>query len=97
MTASDIATSVVPKRNPRTAARVVDGKALIVVVDQKQLHTLNSVGTRVWELCDGRDIGAIASVVASEFEVDRATALADVQQFVQQLTELGALHAEGAG
>lgn len=82
---------LVPVRNPRVAARVVDGRALIVVVDTKRLHTLNEVGTRVWELCDGRDLPAIAAVVAGEFEVEPATALRDVERFVAELEALGAL------
>lgn len=91
-----IAGDATPTRNPRTAARVVDGKALIVVIDQRRLHTLNAVGTRVWELCDGRSVLAIADALAAEFEVDRDTALRDVQRFVEQLRELGALEPEAA-
>ena len=52
----------IPHRAQRTAARVVEGRALVVVLDDQALHTLNEVGTRVWELCDGRDVAAIASV-----------------------------------
>jgi hypothetical protein len=85
-----------PTRNPRIAARVVDGKALIVVIDQRQLHTLNAVGTRVWELCDGRSVGAIADALAAEFDVDRETALRDVLGFVAHLRELGVLDVEAA-
>jgi hypothetical protein len=91
-----IAGDAKPTRNPRIAARVVDGKALIVVIDQRQLHTLNAVGTRVWELCDGRSVGAIADAIAAEFEVDRETALRDVLGFVEQLRALGALDVEAA-
>ena len=85
-----------PKRSLRIAARVVDGKALIVVIDHKQLHTLNEVGTRVWELCDGRSVAAIAAVLQAEFTVDEATALRDVQRFVAELQAIGALDLEAA-
>ena len=84
---------VVPRRNPRIAARVVDGKALIVVVDAKRLHTLNEVGTRVWELCDGRSVRAIAESVAEEFEVELEQALRDVERVADELARLGALEA----
>jgi hypothetical protein len=80
-----------PRRNPRIAARVVDGKALIVVVDAKRLHTLNEVGTRVWELCDGRSVHAIAEVLVAEFAVGLADAQRDVARFVAELERLGAL------
>lgn len=91
-----IAARTVPRRAERIAARVVDGKALVVVLDDRHLHTLNEVGTRVWELCDGRDLGEIANALAEEFEVDRATALADVERFVGELCEKGALALEDA-
>ena len=87
--------SAVPRRNQRVAARVVEGKALIVVIDEKRLHTLNEVGTRVWELCDGRSVDAIADAVVDEFEVDKATALADVERFVDELHKCGALELGG--
>ena len=86
-----IASDARPTRNPRIAARVVDGKVLIVVIDKKQLHTLNAVGTRIWELCDGRSVAAIADALVTEFEVDVATAMRDVQRFVAELGALGAL------
>jgi len=91
-----IASDAKPTRNPRIAARVVDGKVLIVVIDQKQLHTLNAVGTRIWELCDGRSVAAIADALVAEFEVDVATAMRDVQRFVAELGALGALETGAA-
>lgn len=86
-----IAPGDVPRPAARIAARVIDGKALIVVLDEKQLHTLNGVGTRVWELCDGRSVAAIAEALVHEYEVDAGAALADVQRFVAELRAAGAL------
>jgi hypothetical protein len=86
-----IGTTDIPRQAERIAARVVDGKALIVVLDEKRLHTLNGVGTRVWELCDGRTVAAIARSLADEYEVDVDAALADVQRFVAELRAAGAL------
>jgi hypothetical protein len=85
-----------PTRSARIAARVIDGQALIVVIDQRKLHTLNAVGTRVWELCDGRSVDAIADAITAEFAVDHETALLDVQRFVEELRALGALDAGAA-
>lgn len=89
--------NVVPRRNERIAARVIDGKAVIVVLDAHQLHTLNEVGTRVFDLCDGaRDVQAIADAITLEFEVEPAIALQDVQQFVLELSRAGAIAVEDA-
>ena len=79
------------RKHERIAARGVDGQALVVVLDEKRLHTLNGVGTRVWELCDGRSLAAIAQVLVDEFAVEQETALADVRRFVEELSGLGAL------
>ena len=85
----------VPKHAERIAARVIDGKALIVVLDGKELHTLNEVGTRVWELCDGRSsVSAIANALASEYDVTTGAALDDVERFVAELRQKGALAPE---
>lgn len=87
-----LSTAAVPRKSERIAARVIDGRAVIVVLDQHQLHTLNEVGTRVFELCDGQlGVQAIAKQIVQEFEVEEAVALSDVQRFVQQLSQAGAL------
>jgi hypothetical protein len=75
----------------RTASRTIDGKAVVIVIDAQKLHTLNSVGTRIWELADGRTLGDIADAIVSEFEVDRDTALADSRKFVAQMRDIGAI------
>lgn len=79
------------RQSDRTASRVVSGQAVVIVIDRQKLHTLNDVGTTIWELADGRTFGELVDGVVEEFEVERETALADARQFVEQLTELGAL------
>lgn len=75
----------------RTASRVLDGHAVVVVLDAQRLHTLNEVGTRVWELCDGRTIESIAREIVADFEVSPEIALADTTRFVEELRSLGAV------
>lgn len=79
------------RQSERTAARVVAGKAVVVVIDHKALHTLNIVGTRLWELADGRSAADAAEEIAKEFNVERDQALSDVIRFVTDLHGLGAL------
>jgi xanthine dehydrogenase molybdopterin-binding subunit B len=78
----------------RIAAREIEGRAVVIVIDRQHLHSLNEVGSRVFALADGRTIGAIADTIAGEFEIDRATALADVGAFVSTLTDLGAIEVQ---
>jgi hypothetical protein len=48
--------------------RTLDTEALVVDVKSGLLYPLNSVGARIWELCDGvRSVDEIVGVVAGEF------------------------------
>ncbi|MCC7537186.1 MAG: PqqD family protein [Deltaproteobacteria bacterium] len=89
-----LAPSTTIRQSERIASRVIDGKAVVIVLDAHRLHTLNEVGTRVWELADGRSIASIAEALAADFEVDRDTALADTARFVQELRALGAIEVD---
>jgi hypothetical protein len=74
----------------RTASRVIDGKAVVITIDHNELHVLNAVGTRVWELADGRPLSSIVDDIVREFEVEREQAAADVCAFAAQLLSVGA-------
>ncbi|HTV19691.1 MAG TPA: PqqD family protein [Polyangiaceae bacterium] len=77
-------------QNERTACRVIDGKAVVITIDENQVHVLNSVGTRVWQLADGRPLDAIVDAIVDEFEVERAQAAHDVCSFAERLVAVGA-------
>jgi Coenzyme PQQ synthesis protein D (PqqD) len=79
----------------RTASRVIDGKAVVITIDHNQLHVLNAVGTRVWELADGRPLSDIVDDVVREFAVDRERAALDVCTFAEQLLAVGAAEIAG--
>jgi len=78
-------------QSSRTASRVVEGRAVVVVIDTQALHTLNAVGTYVWERAEGRTVGEIVDSLVEEFDVERGRAEADVCAFVEKLVALGAL------
>lgn len=79
---------MIPVRSAATAWRVIEGEAVILSMDTKVLRGLNAVGSRVWELIDGRrSVDEIADVIAREFTTERATAAADVQAFVKDLLD----------
>ena len=73
------------------ASRNVNGEALIVLTQRRQLHRLNAVGTRVWEYCDERCVSDIVDLIVSEFEVQLEAARRDVCEFLDNLRELGAV------
>lgn len=77
-------------RNPATAWRTIEGEAVILSLDTKVFRGLNAVGSRVWELIDGRrSVDEIADLVAGEFQVAPEAAARDVSAFVEQLLAKG--------
>ena len=81
----------VVRQSERTASRVIDGKAVVVVIDHQRLHTLNPVATRIWELADGRTLEEIVKVIVSEYEVEPEEAMKDAVALVDELARLGAV------
>lgn len=69
------------------ASRVMGERALLLHPRADEVKLTNEVGTHVWQrICEGRHrIDQIAASVASVFEVDAATAEADVASFVAEL------------
>ena len=79
------------------ASRNVNGEALVVLTERRQLHRLNAVGTRVWEICDALRVSQIVDAIVTEFEVESDVAERDVCEFLASLRELGAIEIESGG
>jgi hypothetical protein len=79
-----------PFQNPLAAWRVYDGEAVIVSPTDSTLHTLNEVGTLVWEAADGQTpVAAIVARLCAEYDVAASDAERDVEAFVERLREKG--------
>ena len=79
-------------RGDRLAARKVAGEMVILSADDSSLLVLNELGTLIWEAADGRtSMQSIADAVCREYDVDPATALQDVEEFVRELAAAGVL------
>jgi hypothetical protein len=75
------------RRHPDVAFRVIDGQAVIVVPVTQSMHTLNEVGTFIWQKCEAKTADEVVAAIVEEFEVDDATARADLDAFVKDLSE----------
>jgi len=54
--------------------------------------TLNATGAFIWELLETEQTEvSLAEALVARYEVDEATALADVQAFVKKLKPIGAI------
>ncbi|MFZ1060313.1 MAG: PqqD family protein [Candidatus Rokuibacteriota bacterium] len=75
---------------PTTAWRIIEGEAVILSMETKVLRGLNPVGSRVWELIDGRrSVEEIAGLIVEEFDVTPEAAAQDVRRFVEELLVRG--------
>lgn len=86
-----ISASTVVEQSPRTASRIIDGEAVVIVIDERKLHALNEVGTFVWSRARRRTVAEIVDEVVAEYEVDAETATRDVIAFLSELLALGAV------
>lgn len=79
------------RQNERVAARVIDGRAVLVTIDDNRMMVLNPTGTFLWERADGRALEAVAREMSEAFDVDLARALLDCRSFAEDLVRRGAL------
>jgi len=78
------------QRQKDVAWRMIDGEAVIITPADSTMHTLNDVGTRIWELMTGtRSLHEVAGVLCAEFEVDRERAEKDTLWFTECLAKKG--------
>lgn len=78
----------IPIKSPETAHQIIDGEAVIITPGQMMVHVLNSVGSRIWDLADGkRSIQDIAKILTEEFDVPYETAFNDTRKFTGDLAE----------
>lgn len=77
-----------PARNPKVAARVINGEAMILTPHDSVLHTLNPVATRIWELLPThRTLSELVATLVAEYDVAPDEVEHDVQELVQALVE----------
>lgn len=78
------------QRQKDVAWRMIDGEAVIITPSDSTMHTLNDVGTRIWELMTGtRTLREVAGVLCAEFEVDLERAEKDTLWFAECLAKKG--------
>ena len=77
-----------PAMDPRTASRVEEEEAVVVLLEQAEVKVLNPVGSRIWELCDGSiSVRRILDRICEEYEVEKEQARRDGAAFIQLLAD----------
>ena len=70
--------------------REIASDTFVMDVERSELHDLNAVGGRIWELIDGRrSVAEIVDALTAEFEVDRSRAENEVSAYLDILREKG--------
>lgn len=88
----------IPIKSPSTASQIIDGEAVIIVPSEQMVNVLNLVGSRIWDLTDGRRrIEEIAEILAQEFDVSYEAALKDAIEFTRDLAEKKVMDFAGKG
>jgi hypothetical protein len=87
------ATDVRFVRNQEVVSRKIEGELIIVPIrsgvgDLNSLYTLNPVGSVLWEfMTEGHTIAEMVQRVCDEFEVTKAQARKDIENFLDSLLE----------
>jgi hypothetical protein len=95
-------TDQVYRPSPDVVFRNIAGEHLLVPVRTglahiDYLYTTDEVGSFILSLLDGRrDVAEVARRVSAEFEVDEASARADVTAYLSDLREVGLVLLDGA-
>lgn len=89
--------SVRPVQNPLAAWREIDSVVVVISPEDSVLHELNPTAGFIWKHSTGeRTTEEIARLLADEFEVEVATALADTRELIAELAAKKLLHTEAA-
>ena len=77
---------------PQVMSRLVGDETILMDLSSGIYFGLDGVGKRIWEtINDGHNLGEVAAVISSEYEVDEDRAQNDVIEFVGELVERGLL------
>lgn len=72
------------------AAKVMDGEAIIINLENGMYYSIDGAGAEIWSLiANGHAIEEVASVISRRFSVEKAEVESDIGRLVEQLLEEG--------
>jgi hypothetical protein len=75
-----------PQRGEQVIAQKASNDFLLFNMRDGNYYSLNEVGGRIWELCDGRHtVAQIVEILASEYEAPAATLTKDAVELLEEL------------
>jgi hypothetical protein len=86
-----------PKRKDQVIAQKAASDFLLFNMDDGNYFSLNEVGSRVWELCDGsRTVAQLLATLADEYDAPRDVLENDILKLLEEL-QAKDLILEGSG
>lgn len=74
-----------PRRKPQVIAQKASNDFLLFNMDDGNYYSLNEVGCRIWELCDGtHSVQEIIDTMAQEYDEARDVLAGDVVEFLEK-------------
>ena len=81
-----------PVRKPRVLTQRAGDMVVLLDPDSGEYFSLDDIGGRIWELCDGtRTVGEIAFAISEEYEADAAIIESDAAELLAGLEEASLL------
>ena len=78
----------------RVLHQEIESETILLDVDAERYYGLDEVGSRVWQLLqEHRTLDPIVAALLSEYEVDETTLRGDLERLLDELAELGLIHA----
>ena len=75
-----------PKRGEQVIAQKASNDLLLLNMEDGNYYSLNEVGGRIWELCDGnRSVSQLIATLAAEYNVSNETLEKDVCEVLEDL------------
>jgi hypothetical protein len=82
-------------RNPSAISSELDGEAVILDMESGKYHSLDSTGTRIWEILEDKiSFNDIVFQLMREYSVEREQCSTEVEEFINRMADLGLVEAE---
>ena len=79
-----------PRRVEQVVTSELEGEMVLLNLATEEYYSLNEVGTRLWDLTDGkRTVAEMIDTILQEYEAERAGVTEDVLALFQELTDEG--------
>jgi coenzyme PQQ biosynthesis protein PqqD len=73
-----------PKRGEQIIAQKAADELLLLNMEDGNYYSLNEIGGRIWELCDGkRTVSQVIAALAAEYEAPHSTLEHDVVELLE--------------